>query len=337
MSNRSYLYSIDFNPSEREKTEADKVCALSEYSSSIPLAYQVLISADAKLCRSLIWEHEHPIALLADFEKGRKRLFNFLAAIEKTEAFDKSKFAAEVEKTKAFFNDPANGGKYLLLELGEIFDFTDEPHETQALNFLNELKQIEQTVSSYLTELAKKKKEREDIELGIKINESGAFRFIFRSLAGRQQEVNEKKLKKLDEAMWWDLGIDNWTSILYYDLSNKNNEQKAGGDFGTQLVVSKKDTLVISNDEKLKLVKELRAILSSGNYSVELIVRPSGFIELENNALAIILSGYYSGDDEEELEELAKGEDLEEAEEIAGKLQEAMGGGFEIKASFEEW
>jgi hypothetical protein len=224
MSNRSYLYSIDFNPSEREKTEADKVCALSEYSSSIPLAYQVLISADARLCRSLIWEHEHPIALLADFEKGRKRLYNFLAAIEKTEAFDKSKFAAEVEKTKAFFNDPANGGNYLLLELGEIFDFSDEPHETQALNFVNELKGIEQTVSSYLAELATKKKEREEIELGIKINESGAFRFIFRSSADRQKEVNEKKLKRLEEAMWWELGIDNWSDILYYDFSNTAEE-----------------------------------------------------------------------------------------------------------------
>lgn len=343
MSNRSYLYSIDFDPAERAKNETDKIKALSEYSSYVPFAYQVMISADAKLCRSLIWDHEHPIAVLADFEKGRKRLYNFLAAIEKTEAFDKGRFAAEVEKTKAFLNDPANGAKYLLLELGEIFEFGDEPFEKQAADFINELQHIEKTVRNYLDELAKKKKEKEDLELGIKINESGTFKFVFRKYAGMRKEENAEKLRKLNDEMWWELGIDNWQNILYYDFQSEEDSFQGNGDFGTLITALKKDGSVVSEAERETLSAKLKEIIHQGQYeSADGETFGYDFQEVsggDNTLLAKLIAHYYGDEPDDENEsafEFIEETERPDAEEIVAKLKQHFPA-YDFQCSVEEW
>jgi len=170
MANRSYLFSLGFNPSDRQKTKDDFVHGLSECPSSIPLAYMVLVSADPILCNSLIWEHDHPIAILADFDKGRQRLFDFLETVSNVGAFDKDKLKQEIDKTKSFLSNPNGHSKYLLLELAEIFDFNDEQHEVQAQNFLKEVQDIDKKIADYLVVVSQWKKEKNENETKLNIH-----------------------------------------------------------------------------------------------------------------------------------------------------------------------
>lgn len=225
MSNQSYLYSIGFNPSERSKTEEDVVYGLSEYPSSVPMAYLVLASVDAQLCPSLIWEHEHPTAILANYEKGRHRLFAFLDAVAKVGAFDSNKLNLEIEKTKRFLNNPDNHSNYVLLELGEIFDFNDEPHEVQAQNFLKDLKNIDATMTAFLSSLAEWKKEIEENEMKLKVHNSVVFKLLFGFFSGKRKAEIEKEMKRAEDSKWFDLGIDEWGDILYFDLNEAEEEE----------------------------------------------------------------------------------------------------------------
>ena len=64
MANRSYLFASPFVPgADPEKDDPRQVKGISERSYAIPLVYRLLVSADVRLCRSMIWNLPEPTAL----------------------------------------------------------------------------------------------------------------------------------------------------------------------------------------------------------------------------------------------------------------------------------
>ncbi|MDR2870617.1 MAG: hypothetical protein LBV04_09220, partial [Deferribacteraceae bacterium] len=90
MANRSYIYSLDFDSTKESRDDTKKVCGLSEWPYDIPLSYMMLASQDAKISKSVIWDMEQPIAIIADFHKGRQKLFNFMDALLKQNIFNEN-------------------------------------------------------------------------------------------------------------------------------------------------------------------------------------------------------------------------------------------------------
>jgi hypothetical protein len=177
MANRSYLYSIDFDSTNEERTENNKVCGLSEYNYMIPLVFKIMVSQDSRLSKSIIWDNDKPIAIIGDFLKGREKLFGFLDELLKMDLFDKKELEKRVQETKGYLNDKNHENKYTILECGEIFDME------------------EGTIDEHNEKLYK-----EEI---LKIDET------------IKKCVN--KLKKMeDDEKWEFLGIDYWVNVLYY-------------------------------------------------------------------------------------------------------------------------
>jgi len=136
MANRSYLYSIDFDPTTTPRDNDSKVCGLSEWPYAIPFAYLLLVSQDAKACNSIIFGYDKPIAIMGDFYKGRQRLLDFMERLEGLGILEKEELEWQTTEARAFLNNPANQGSYIVLECGEIFDMADESEG--ALEELNE-------------------------------------------------------------------------------------------------------------------------------------------------------------------------------------------------------
>ena len=185
MANRSYIFSIDFDRTKEERNDTKKVCGLSEYPYRIPLSYKILVSQDAKISDSIIWDYEHPIAIIADFYKGRQKLFDFLNDLLKKEIFEPIELEGQIKEAKKFLFDNAHENKYIILECGEIFEMETEkiPEENKKL-FETEIINIDETIEKHIT--------------------------------GFQKMKDSFSQKEIETEMWSTLGIDFWDEILFY-------------------------------------------------------------------------------------------------------------------------
>ncbi len=216
MANRSYLYAINFDNTTEDLQKKDrKIVGLSEYAYDIPLSYKILVSQDTALAYSIIWEYEKPIAIQGDFEKGKEKLFHFLDNLLAKSIFEQDILEKEIKETKMFLNK--HKSKYILLECGEIFEMGNVEVSIQNKDFYKKLHcEIEEDIR-ILEEL------QSDIDkINLKINTlSNSF---LSKLFKKNNNLEIKNLKeereKIKTDIWRILGIDNWTTILFYDFSN---------------------------------------------------------------------------------------------------------------------
>jgi hypothetical protein len=192
MANRSYIYSIDFDRTIEERDENKNVCGLSEYAYMIPLSYKIMVSQNAKMSKSILWDTDELIAIIADFQLGRQKLFDFLNNLIKIDLFEKNILEEQIQRAKDFLYDKKHENKFIILECGELFEMEDgmENDEEGGLEKYNkklfeEIMNIEKTMEKAISEL---------YEMKNKINE-----------------------KDIEIQMWNILGIDNWNEILYYE------------------------------------------------------------------------------------------------------------------------
>ncbi len=186
MANRSYLYALNFDRTKGEKGEEGKIFGLSEYAYSIPLSYRILVSQDSKVSHSVVWEYEHPIAIQGNFEKGKQRLFDFLAQLQNEQLFDSAELEKNIAETQNFLN--GRQGEYVILECGELYEMGEGELEDQNQQLFTEgVLNIESQMAGFLDHLRK---------------------------------VKEQGDRKAEQEMWFMLGIDYWSEILYYDLSD---------------------------------------------------------------------------------------------------------------------
>jgi len=202
MANRSYLYSIDFDRTLEERSEDKKVRGLSEWPYEIPLAYKILVSRDAKLSPSIIFDYEKPIAIIGDFYKGREKLFHFLEELSKTNLIEKDELGALIRDAKKYLYDAKNEAEYTILECGEIYEMGHEDIEVANTNlYENEILRIDETIRDYMVKIQNTQNiaEAEKHEIDSLVN-----RFEMTA----EQAINQIKLNLL--------GISYWSDVLYY-------------------------------------------------------------------------------------------------------------------------
>lgn len=185
MANRSYLFASPFVPgADPEKDDPRQVKGISERSYAIPLVYRLLVSADVRLCRSMIWNVPEPTALAGRAGAGIDRLQQFLARI------DHRAVAPLCKQALDFLNNHADRNGYFVLECAEILDMGDAPLGEQAADLLKDVQNIDAEIEAAVAELAPKKKN-----------------FWQRVLTPSQESI---------EAPLRELGLGYWSDTLYY-------------------------------------------------------------------------------------------------------------------------
>jgi hypothetical protein len=163
MANRSYLYSIDFDSTIIERSDDHEVCGLSEWAYEIPLAYKILVSQDAKTSQSIIFGYDKPIAIIGDFQKGREKLFLFLAELIKMDILDKEKLKEQIHYAETYLRDIKHENKYIILECGEIFAMDYEELEEPTRNlYENEILKIDETINAFVHDITAEKTTEEE-------------------------------------------------------------------------------------------------------------------------------------------------------------------------------
>jgi hypothetical protein len=194
MANRSYLFASPFVPGpDPAKDDPRQVKGISERNYDIPLVYQLLVSADVQLCRSMIWTRlDEPTALAGRAGAGIDRLQRFLARI------DHPSVAPLRDEALGFLNRHADRNGYFVLECAEILDMGDEPLAEQAASLLRDVQDIDAEIEAAIARLAPKKKN------------------IWERIFTPSQESIEVPLREL--------GLGYWSDTLYYAPNDAPND-----------------------------------------------------------------------------------------------------------------
>jgi hypothetical protein len=158
MANRSYLYSV---------SQGGKAKGISEWGYDIPLAFKILVSQDAKMVDSLIWDDPPAIAIRGDYVKGRQKLYDFFGVLEESGVLPKDdRLSACIKDAKEFLDSPANEGEFFHLENGEIYEMDDRAD--LSLTELNKIMfervvQIDKTISTLLESLKEQPRQEADV------------------------------------------------------------------------------------------------------------------------------------------------------------------------------
>lgn len=220
MANRSYLYSIDFDLTKQLKSKDDRVASLSECNYVIPISFKILLSVNLQKCNSLIWNYEHPIALIGDYEMGKNKLYEFLEQLYDLKLYNNEELLERIKQTKEFLDRGDRKLKYFFLECGEIYDMKDAPLEEQnnalfesILNIEAEIKEYFQKIKDLNNQINAKEKE---------LNEAKNLSWFKKFFSKEVDTLSlERDIKNLKQEKIIGLGIDNWTNVLYYDFEVK--------------------------------------------------------------------------------------------------------------------
>ncbi|PPG37385.1 DUF4870 domain-containing protein [Pseudoclavibacter sp. RFBA6] len=112
MANRSYLYVVDEIPGHG--APLTRVTGLSEWRWDVPLVHELLVSGSGRLVPSTIWDAP-ATAILGDYDQGVANLERLFAQLPHDEETQR-----QIAEARNALNDPANRGRYLLLEVAEI-------------------------------------------------------------------------------------------------------------------------------------------------------------------------------------------------------------------------
>ncbi|KAF9395591.1 hypothetical protein CPC16_007752 [Podila verticillata] len=201
MANRSYLYSTNVVPGPAVKKGTRTLTGISEWNYDIPIIYKLLLSGNPRPCKSSIWRMQGNIALVADYAPGVERLKEFLNKIDFPTA------RPLIDEALQFLADECSINKYFVLECGEIFCMDDEPIKKQNAQLLNEIKNLDVEVERALASLEPKP-----------VEEPRPVRWLAKLFGVKPTPVVESHDDPLQPV--YDLGLGNWSNILYFDFSN---------------------------------------------------------------------------------------------------------------------
>jgi hypothetical protein len=195
------------------------ICGISEYAYDIPLSYRILVSQDTKVVRSRIWDYEGTLAIQGDYIKGQQKLYEFLDTLKRKNRISKSnknarntlwdeaELVSYIEKTKAFLDAQDNAKQLFHLENGEIYAMEDDDIVEQNTAFYHQkILKIDDAIEAFFEEMEAIKKS---------IIPPPSF---FKGLFTKKQVDSDPQVQKRIDNLWASLGIQDWSSILYYDL-----------------------------------------------------------------------------------------------------------------------
>ena len=151
--NRSYLYSLNALPGE----DGVNIVGLSESEANIPLIYRILVSANPKATRSVIFDFDgdknfegvEKIAVTADYAAGVEKLASFFARLPEA-------YRDKCDAVIAFLRDEKNAQAYIHLECLEIYEMEiNDESELEAKNaeLIAELSDIDSAIEKSLEQI----------------------------------------------------------------------------------------------------------------------------------------------------------------------------------------
>jgi hypothetical protein len=216
MANRSYLYSSNLIPSKTVLKSERKLIGLSEWPVIIPLVYRILMSGNPHVCATSIWDNAEEIAIVSDYAIGLERLKQFFQRINLPQA------QLYINEALAFLERQDNMQRYLVLESGEIFCFSDEPMEDQNEALLKDIQSLETEITMALEDLHILANPSSEI-----LSSLGKLSKLFSKkpapwTPSQLQEHENKLLKAI-----FQLGLGEWSNLLYFDFSNDGKAAEA--------------------------------------------------------------------------------------------------------------
>lgn len=205
MANRSYLYSTNVIPGPDAISQGRKLVGISEWNYDIPIVFRLLLSGNPRSCRSSIWETPEEIAILGDYATGVKNLTAFLSQITLPAA------QGLITEALDFLSQPVNKSQYFVLECGEIFEMDEEPLLEQNQALLDQIKNLQPEIDRALKNLAS--------SATASPKSKGIFS-LFKGRSAPEPTSAQDSLKPI-----YDLGLGNWSNILYFDFSDENEQE----------------------------------------------------------------------------------------------------------------
>ncbi|QEI07502.1 hypothetical protein FXN63_17900 [Pigmentiphaga aceris] len=184
MANRSYLYSTNVVPDHHAAPAERKRIGISEWAWDTPLVYRLLLSGNPRTCPSTIWNLPEEIAIVGDYAQGVEKLRAFLSRITLPDA------QPMIAEALAFLDDTDNQQTWLVLESGELYDMEDDDMAQLNARMLASIEQVDQDAEAMLTAL-----------------QPG-----YRGGPDSAHQTSEEALAEL--------GLDNWSNVLYFDLTD---------------------------------------------------------------------------------------------------------------------
>ncbi|MBF4458766.1 DUF4870 domain-containing protein [Pseudoclavibacter sp. VKM Ac-2867] len=146
MANRSYLYVVDEVPGQG--APLTRVSGLSEWNWDVPLLHELLVSGSGRLVPSTIWDAP-AAAILGDYDQGVANLERLFARLPQDQETQR-----QIAEARSVLGDPANRGRYLLLEVAEIhvLSATDDenPHPEMLREAQGMVRDTEQHVDALI-------------------------------------------------------------------------------------------------------------------------------------------------------------------------------------------
>lgn len=146
MANRSYLYVVDQVPGQG--VPLTRVSGLSEWNWDVPLVHELLVSGSGRLVPSTIWDAP-AVAILGDYDQGVANLERLFARLPQDQETQR-----QIAEARSVLGDPANRGRYLLLEVAEIhvLSATDDenPHPEMLREAQGMVRDTEQHVDALI-------------------------------------------------------------------------------------------------------------------------------------------------------------------------------------------
>ena len=184
LANRSYLYSCNIVPGTDAGAVARKRIGISEWNWETPLAFRLLLSGNPRVCRSTIWDLPDEIAIVGDYAQGVEKLRTVLARITLPEA------QPLIAQALSFLDDEANRQAWFVLESGELYDMEDDDMAALNREMLASIHDVDRDAEAMLTALQ----------------------------PGSQGGPNSAHPSA--EAALAELGLGNWSNMLYFDLTD---------------------------------------------------------------------------------------------------------------------
>ncbi len=170
---------------------------ISQWDHEIPLSYMLLISGQAEVCLSSVWQTDQPIALVGDYAQGVAALTDFFEQMKLPE------MAVFQQEALDFLALSSSKADYFVLEAAEIYDLIGDDMALENQQVLAEVNQIDQTVSG-LAEYWRPLPQKQHW-----------FKRLTLQATPSPEKMSDQSIRSL--------GLGVWTDELAYDFSSREN------------------------------------------------------------------------------------------------------------------
>lgn len=136
MANRTMLIAANKVPMDQSDAGL-KTIGLSEFNYDIPLIYSVLVSVKPRLCQSVVFEMDEPLAIAGDAKGGLRKLQKLRSQIGAD-----APNGELIDQVIEFLSKAHHDYPYFLLEPAEVFSMSGDPLGPQMKGLLKDVKKL---------------------------------------------------------------------------------------------------------------------------------------------------------------------------------------------------